>query len=483
MTSWTIDLTHDTITSTVPGVRGDAYAFDVRVIDHEPGQGVVAHFRGTITHDHDVLRISGIGRDLVFESVEPGIARQFVATHGSLVADLLGACAYSEEEPEDYLMVLTADQERVWILRHQWAPDTDFTFSLSQRRRPQPASASYALRGLNRADQMDLLKNAHREFWDWSGDARVDNGSAERTIKIPLLCKVDEAERWLMRYPLSAFAQFALTGFEGNETIDWLISGRTLTGRRVNRRAIRRLLLNPFDLVRNAAVIINTYQHLANSPGCRPGVACLLSVLSIYREIHYGGGRLNMRWFLNPTSNMLRSILTDRSVTMIFADFEADTGEWQLGEGATADWHTDPFVNNDAIWQDNRPKGYFCLSNHQLDLKHVRLMRIAHCNSAFGPAADSKNAPAGEGTLVRQLLGLGARRVEGSASAHRFVDFIGKLLEMFWPTAQEAFLTMSLCDQHGIDFNERDGQIADWRRQYLSMDPLKEGNSCVNAAL
>jgi hypothetical protein len=293
-----------------------------------------------------------------------------------------------------------------------------------------------------KADQEAALRDAYEGFIRWIGP---DTMLESRPRSGSLVVKVDPQSRWVLRFPLSSFHQLGYEAFARYRDVEWITSDKSFSVHGRERTQIRQELRDIETLLTRTVVVLNTYKEYSRDPKCATGTEAMLTILRLLREVQLGRGdrRLSLRWYLNPSVEKVREILLDPSTAYLFADFEASTGVWESGEGMAAAW--------DRTQPDLATRSPIALNLAPESLRHMRLMRVFHCNSIFDPF--SGHPPASERTLVGQLLRAGVWRVEGGMTKELYTQYLKALAMLLLEDDGLKFLVRCQALRFGIDLD------------------------------
>jgi hypothetical protein len=264
-----------------------------------------------------------------------------------------------------------------------------------------------------------------------------------------LVVKVDPRSRWLLRFPLTTFHHLGFAGFAKYRGVEWITSEKSFSTHGLERAEIRQELCDVETVLTRTVVLINTYREHSRDAKCASGTEAMVAILSLFRDVAVGAASHSLRWYLNPSAEKVREILLDQRTAYVFADFEASAGFWESGEGTEASWDR---AEGAAA---TRAPIEFGFDPHSL--RHVRLMRLFHCNSIFTPFSDQP--PASDSTLVGQLLRAGAWRVEGGMTKELYTHYLKALAMLLLENEALRFLIRCQAIRFAIDVDTQIEQL------------------------
>jgi hypothetical protein len=312
---------------------------------------------------------------------------------------------------------------------------------------------SYTL--MNTGEQKCCVEDLYQQFGDWFGGAGFSNPTA-RTERM-LTVKVNPDELWFLRFPLSVFSQLRYGEWGAYKTVEWIVTNRGFVQYGRERAQMHMEVTQAARLLADSVVVINTYHEHGDNELCQQGTRLCLELLARLQQVEFPSGPVSLRWYLNPTAEVLSRLLADRQTVYFFADFEASSGVWELGDGPRLDW-SDPCemtaINAPVLAAPTAsPRQIFPLQYDASTLAHIRLMRVFHCNSVFDPfrASVGPREPADQHSLVRRLLEAGVQRVEGGMTEESLLDYQCALIELLSQSPQIKFVLRFKCLEAGLD--------------------------------
>lgn len=291
-----------------------------------------------------------------------------------------------------------------------------------------------------RSDQRSSLREAYNTLVQWLGSESLLFREIETATQPRLVVKVDSSSLWFLQFPLNTFLQLGIGSFVRYRDVEWITTSKSFFQHGLQYRQISDDLRDLKSFISGSVIVINTYREHEYDERCRLATDALVAVLRLLQDVHVGE-RVSLRWYLNPSAEVVRRLLLDPSTRYFFADFEASKGIWESGEGACAAWN--------ASEAGEAMRAPVDLGFADGDLSHLRLMRVFHCNSVFDPFR--ANAPAGAHTLVGTLLKAGAWRVEGGMTKELYLDYLESIARLIVDDEAFAFVLRWQASQAGVD--------------------------------
>ena len=394
---------------------------------------------GDLTVNPDAFGITGRDTELNYR-VEQIDTERYVFSHAEMCL-LVRASSEFISPMFDWLVdvflskILTSSQSDVMLLRQNGPAtvllaeitrhgDREWVANLTEHERVDDLEDSFTLSA--GVEQRHAVEQSFTRYCEW---ARPADPAARvgAEAKGQLIVKVDPSELWFLKFPIAMFCHLGLGAFSRYETVQTIVTDRTVTQVCAMSRKVETELTSVETFLNGVYVVINTYEaHLKSFAELRDYTELVIEIMKALSDLAFSTGRLTLRWSLNPGIDELREILLSSTTRFVFANFEADEGTWELGDGPhdcwrcltqTCDQHVDPHQGRD-----------FSLLDLAGQLGHLSLLRVFHCNSIYDPYKAS--CPADAGTIARDLLLTEAWFVEGSFTKERYVDHICSLLRL-----------------------------------------------------
>lgn len=304
-------------------------------------------------------------------------------------------------------------------------------------------------------DQRQALDANYDALVRWLGQDHTLVSASEDRPNGKLVVRLDAESRWFLKFPLSAFQQLGIGFLARFRGVEWLVSGKTYVEHYRQRAALRAELSDLERFLSGSVIFLNFYAGFAAFEECVRATAAVIPLLRLLSSLRIGDGtrRLNLRWFCNPSAQTVRELLLASTTHYVFANFEASTGKWQTSDGPATSWdRPDEPCPGFIEWLDPNTEHF--------DLRHVRLLRVFHCNSVFDPF--SCNEPSGDGTIVKALLEAGAWRVEGGMTKETYLDFLSCLASMLAGGEALLLLLQLKALENGVDWERICADLERW---------------------
>ena len=257
--------------------------------------------------------------------------------------------------------------------------------------------------------QRAAIEASYRQYLEWLSCPGFTNHKV--ATRGCLFIRVEDTTRWSLRWPFVTFCELGLPGF-CNEEVQLCTSKRPLSSIAHLREQVLALRQSPGDFLASCVVLANDYDHYDDD--CHRLTALLVDSLSLLADQCIDDEIVTLRWYVNAPPKLVREVLEDRRTQIIFADFEASSGGWETGTGLRRYWSGEAGHEVD-------PPGAVDLS--ALDLRHIKMLRAFHCNSAFAPQSIDSVHPCGVDSIVGMLINLGAGLVEGGLTEESYLSF------------------------------------------------------------
>lgn len=400
--------------------------------------------------DEHICNIQADGIDFSLTSYGANDWARFFDSYFNQFVNLLIAKLLFKDEKEDILWIEQNIAGKVWVLCLLEKECNRWQGQLVERNRPEYIDMDYAL--MNTCEQKHYINDIFEKFKAWLPEdfLLIFNHSCGRQ-KI-LTIKVHPDELWFLRFPLSIFNQLQYAPFTAYSEVEWIVTDKGFTQNTYERARMRAELSDFQGLFEHSVVIVNTYKEHESKKLYREGTELVIEILQCLQDVNFNTGKSGFRWYVNPSSEKVKQLLLDAQTFYFFADFEASNGQWQMGEGQQRSWNDDlsssmPETNETSVRQ------YFSLEDEDLNLSHIRLMRVFHCNSIFDPYEADKREPADNHSIVRHLLNAGAQRVEGGMTEESYFDYLCSLIALFCESKHCGFILKFKCLELAIEFN------------------------------
>lgn len=307
--------------------------------------------------------------------------------------------------------------------------------------RPATPNTTYAL--ANTGEQPEAIRQSHRDLMAIARE--VFSAVDHQGQRVLLRAKIAQGERWFIRYPLGLFAKLRLDGFADYFACQWIVTDRTITAVAEAHASLESDMADTRDLFRHTHIVVNTYSaHNASADrsALDESLALLAEVLEAFSNVRFSDCSRGLKWTRNPSVETLYGILRSGETRFFFADFEAASSTWEVGD----EWEAATRPEGEIEHAANRRVD---LSSLQGQLGHVRLMRVFHCNSLYDPYRPWVD-PVGAGTIAQLLTDTGAWFVDASVTAEPVVDFVATVLDFLMRRADLRAILMG---------KELDGQL------------------------
>jgi hypothetical protein len=407
---------------------------------HEFGQGKIGIEQGPGAK----LRVHGPELEMALAFETESFALIFRAQHAAIVTDLALAC--SDPGSGDAFLWLGTDRSSLWLLcvtRHDslWEgqaierPYVDFLDVRTApsairefRRRPNREQAKRVLEFLRDKTQGLGLSRTFPLFTE--AEAVIAGQERRLTVKLEPGCE------WFVLVPIEYLATSRLNRPVAWH-VEWIATAKTFVRNLQERNQIANEISDLPIFLRHAVVILNTYRIAGFDERLIRATERVSTLLSLLKNVNVQiGGQIesfSLRAFLNPTATEIGAILHDPSTWFVLADFHVENGTWQLGD----------------------EHGEFPVKSLASDsLRHVRLLRIFHCNSML----DHAGGTGFQDSIVSVLLRAGAMRVEGSPFVENYIVFLRQLVRFIvnHPSLRVVLLGQSMAQEADLDrlFNE-----------------------------
>jgi hypothetical protein len=356
--------------------------------------------------------------EIHFHAIEAAQLRRFIFSYPAEFLDLLILPTVFSEIQTELLSVLPGEAAKTWFIFGMQNEKYKWRIHVCERPRPENIDVQYTF-GLGRNFQSTFLKRSYEELLNLLADdfPLFDKSCASNKT---LAVRVSDTERWFIKYPLSVFSSYADYSFRQYKNVEYIITGKSFSKYHSEIEVINSELQNIELLLSRTVIIFNVYKHWKEDviKNVRQSIDALVELLGLLKDISFGEKKTTLRWYINPPGETIISLLKNKNISYIFADFESGKGKWELGAFEPNSW--DGSINSRPV---NKPNTYFELKSLDFELTHIRLMRVFHCYSAFKPERQMEN-PGDETMIVRQLLNLGVTRVEGGITKESVYDFL-----------------------------------------------------------
>jgi hypothetical protein len=307
-------------------------------------------------------------------------------------------------------------------------------------------------------DQRDDLERLFADFQAWLGDGFLGGRSPNPGRKL-LSIKVDSGALWFLRFPLSAFCHLGYGSLAAYRDVEWIVSAKSFLQSCHERVVMEKELLDLTSVIQHSVVILNEYQE-HDTKLCKSGTDLVVQLLSCLRDIELQTGTVSLRWYCNPTAAHVTDILVNPETYYFFADFEASSGQWEPGQGEYQSW--DGGADQQPRTREGAPSPEFiALEGLDNRLRHIRLMRVFHCNSIFdlSKAPIDWREPADSHSIVRRILDCGVQRVEGGMTEESYCDYLCSLIYLFYRAEHFRFALQFKLLERGFDPNQMTARV------------------------
>jgi len=248
-----------------------------------------------------------------------------------------------------------------------------------------------------------------------------DNGLA-LDIRFPLLCKLDgtttgrslvidysAADEYIQLVPYSYFSHYKLGAFSSYTRMEYISSPIDFFTHALQWEEIERKGGNAVTFIQHTLIIINIYPHFEMERPemleARESLDQLKKVKALLSDIQAGDDDISLRLCINPPRDYILKEFSSKDTWFLLACFHTENGLWQMPDG-----------NSQGFFDE-------VLS---LELKHILLMRIFHCESLISKG--------GRKSIVEELRSKGINRVEGSIAIEDVRVYLECLLTLFTET-------------------------------------------------
>jgi hypothetical protein len=366
------------------------------------------------------------------------VISEYVEDLGGWLGDLIASKACVRDEA-DVLLLRRSASGRRWLTlvtreRDIWRGEAIELADISG------VNVSYTV-SEGEEQTADLAAN-HRHFMALAGNTLFP--LVEKPKSVLLRVKVTRDELWFLRFPFGAYAKLKLQGFESYKACQTIVTTRSISEVASRQATAEREWTETRNFFDSTIFILNTYQAHEKAEGAAEtdnAFRLLVELLESLQDLPLPDGIAGLQWTMNPSSDQLQSILLSETTRFVVADFEAAGGVWSLGDRE----------HRCAGECEHKPNGAtFDLTSLRGKLRHVRLMRVFHCNSLFD-AYRASSQPADDSTIAAALLATDAGFVEGSLTAEPVIDFVCEALTLLLSRADvRAMLTaltaIGICD-------------------------------------
>lgn len=217
-------------------------------------------------------------------------------------------------------------------------------------------------------------------------------GTDDHIIKLPFT--------YYLYYQLGSFSKYSWMEFISSER-DHLTQLKDWIKIEEDGKHIGRFL-------KHSAIIINSYNHFnldsEEMKIVRDSLALLKKIRTAFTNIQLGNTYVSLSLLINPSKDDLMKVFTDKDIYYVFADFHTVNGEWTL----------------------SKDTGDFYQQIVSMDLNHIQLLRVFHCDSLI-------SRPNGK-SIVVTMLEKGVKRVDGSIEKQSIKDYLVYLFTFFSQT-------------------------------------------------
>ena len=266
-----------------------------------------------------------------------------------------------------------------------------------------------------------------------------------------LTVKVNITELWFLFFPLDFFCEKKeFSRFVIYSEIEWLITkNKSFIQNTCQRIMISGEMLNAENFIKHSVIILNLYPHWFNDIDignkCLKGTWLLQKVLFLLSDLNIRNENISLRWYINPSVNIITNELKNSKTKYFFADFHTNNGIWQKGVEYPKKWeeNIEPLENNDIDIDFDFD-----------DLKHIRLLRIFHCNTVI----DNQCEPG----IAIKLLNTGAFRVLGGITQTNYLDYCTSLIKILFSRGGLYPYLLLKCFEYGINYNDLNAMVDDF---------------------
>jgi hypothetical protein len=400
--------------------------------------------QGDYKKGHRVVFDSG---EIHIKTEKPNDWQRFLETNFSQLIGLFVAARVCIGQ-EDFIWVEPSGEETVWFLGMQWDICKDKKIGcgmLVERRRPHQVHLDVSFWFIDKKDKQLEKKFANQLF----ALIRDENGlnlpgdfpfcrQLKLTCGLPdprqLTIKLHSSQLWFLLFPFEYFRMFVeYDSFCIYRGIEWVITDdKSYIQNLCEQEMIRSELNNLKNSLKYSVIILNTYQSFEKeediSKKVKEGTSLVIEILDLLQNVNAGGEELSIRWYLNPTFDVVFSELLNQNTRYFFANFHTEDGEWITPEGERSFGHS------------------FFEKKEKSTLAHIRLMKLFHCDSVA--RIDSLQT---RPSIVSLLIEAGALRVEGGIGGEDYIDYLCSLLFLFKQSRGLSFIIKVKCYEIGKD--------------------------------
>lgn len=348
---------------------------------------------------------------------------EFRASMFDWLADVFSSKA-STSSVSDVMLLKSNGPATVLLARISLQNDREWVADITEHERVDDLEDSFTLSA--GVEQRQAVEQMFARYCRWACVTGAAVGGSYG-VKGHLIVKVDPDELWFLKFPMAMFCQFGLGNFSGYRAVQTIVTDRTVTQVSAMSAKVEAELASVETFLSGVYVVLNTYQaHLKSFPELRDFSEFVIEIMKALSDVRFSTGSRTLRWSLNPGADELREILLSSDTRFVFANFEADEGIWELGDGPHDCWRS--LTETCGQRGEPQPRREFPLGDLTGKLGHISLLRVFHCNSIYDPYKAS--CPADNGTLARNLLLTEAWFVEGSLTKERYMDHLCVLLHL-----------------------------------------------------
>ena len=353
---------------------------------------------------------------------------------GDVLADVDQACCINPERV-DYLLVRACDADTVLVMGFHRESEPVGYVRMRQLRCPQRINVDYSV--IENDDLLTPARKSYSEFMSWAGTLLRGSEAVGEPNEL-LIVKVDPSQLWFLRFPLALYIRFRFGEFSHYGRIQWIVTTRTFAENARDRVAGLALFKSTAALLRHTVIVVNLYrEHLQSTCGQQVVRAfrILEGLFSQLQDVVYEGRSVSLRWLINPSAEVIRATLLSPQTKIVLAGFEARSGAWEIAAPIQC-------LSPTIVLQEHAETGFFDVRELEYRLRHIQLLRVFHCHSAFNgfEASLGEGEPTDRGTLVRQLLNTGAQWVEGGMTEETFLSFAASVVQFVFGTGLAAVM-------------------------------------------
>lgn len=381
--------------------------------------------------------------------------QRFMISNISQMVGLISATLISVNN-EDFLWIEPSNEQNVWIIGTFWNSDKKYwDCMLEECTKPRQTELDLSFWSYN-VNKENKQKQFARALFNsltdkkciglpddflYFSECTISSQSKNRRLTI----KVNPSELWFLFFPIDYFCQFGYGMLSLYKEVEWIFTPQKSYFQNIHERLlIKNELKNIYKFLKHSIVILNTYPEFDNEPKLkhkwRKGTNLVIKILSLLQDIDIDDKAVSLRWYYNPSKNIVITEILDLSTFYFFGNFHTINRVWQQGE------EIKPLDKNGK-----------CLTKtielvdilKDKSLSHIRLMRIFHCHSIMFPDSLFINP-----SIVPSLLNAGAWRVEGSIMEESYLDYLCSLLYVFCDPDGLRFILMAKCLEKLLDFND-----------------------------